>query len=174
MAQTADDGIATSAGLIAPIEQVSDETFRKFVAALSGARDIKHGHQLFTQACATCHRIGNEGHDVGPDLIGQLGMAEEALLKDILMPNERIRPGFETTIIELSDRGTIAGVLKEDAPTSLTLIQPNGTEQVLLRKDVVGVRRIANSLMPSFAETLKPSDAADLLAWLRTNLKSPQ
>jgi putative heme-binding domain-containing protein len=99
-------------------------------------------------------------------------MAEEALLKDILMPNERIRPGFETTVAELSDRTTIAGILKEDGATSLTIIQANGAEHVLLRKDVTGVRRVANSLMPSFVETLKPSDVADLLAWLRSNLKA--
>ena len=43
-------------------------------------------------------------------------------------------------------------------------------EQVLLRKDVLGVRRLAASLMPSFAEGLKPADVADLLAWLRSNL----
>src|SRR5439155_14234202 len=56
--------------------------------------------------------------------------------------------------------------------TSLTLMSPNGVEQVLLRKDVTGVRRLATSLMPSFAEGLKPSDVADLLGWLRSHLGS--
>jgi hypothetical protein len=51
-------------------------------------------------------------------------------------------------------------------------VQAGGLEQVLLRKDVQGVRRLATSLMPSFADTLKPTDAADLLAWLRSQLKA--
>ncbi len=46
-------------------------------------------------------------------------------------------------------------------------------EQVLLRKDVTGLRRVAGSLMPSFAETLTPADLASLLAWLRSNLRTP-
>ena len=46
-------------------------------------------------------------------------------------------------------------------------------EQVLLRKDVTGVRRLATSLMPSFAEALTPADTANLLAWLRGNLNVP-
>ena len=103
-------------------------------------------------------------------MLGQLGMAEESLLKDILLPNERIRPGYETTLVQTRDGGSVTGLLKSDGATSLTLMQPGGVEQVLLRKDVSGVRRLATSLMPSFAEGLKPADVADLLAWLRSHL----
>jgi putative heme-binding domain-containing protein len=154
------------------VEQISEETFRRFVAALAGPRDLKHGHEIYLKACATCHRMGTEGNDWGPDLIGQLGMAEESLLKDILIPSERIRPGYETTLVQLRDGAALTGLVKNEGATSLTLAQPGGVEQVLLRKDVAGVRRLATSLMPSFAEGFTPSDAADLLAWLRSNLKS--
>jgi len=159
-------------GQLPPIEPISDETFRKFVAALAGPRDLKHGHEIFLQACATCHRIGKEGSEVGPDMLGQLGMAEESLLKDILMPNERIRPGYETTLVQMRDGGAMTGLLKSDDATSLTLVQAGAVEQVLLRKDVLGVRRLASSLMPSYAEGLQPADVADLLAWLRSHLKT--
>ncbi len=169
-AEIADEETTTVTGKLPDVQQVSDETFRRYVDALAGPRDLKRGHELFVQACANCHRIGNEGHDVGPDLIGQLGIAEEALLKDVLMPNDRIRPGFETTVVQMSDGGSSVGILKDDGATSLTVMQPNGAEQTLLRKDVLGVRRVANSLMPSFVETLKPADVANLLAWLRSNL----
>lgn len=153
-------------------ESISEEQFRKFVLALDQPRDLKRGHDLFTQACAPCHRIGNEGHSVGPDLLGQAGMAEEGLLKELLMPNERIRPGYESTLVEPHSGSAIAGILKEEGATSLTLSLPNGIEQILLRKDVRGVRRIASSLMPSFAQTLSPADAAHVLAWLKNQLQS--
>ena len=172
VATVADDEALVTTGKLPPVERVSEQTFRKFVAALSGPRDLKHGHELYLQACATCHRLGTEGFDIGPDLLGQLGIAEESLLKDILMPNERIRPGYETTLVQMADGGAVTGILKEDEATSLTLMSPGGIEQVLLRKDVTGVRRLATSLMPSFAEGLAPADAASLLAWLRSNLKS--
>ena len=168
----ADDESLVPTGALPPIEQISDETFRKYVAALSGPRDLKRGHELFVQACAACHRIGKEGHDVGPDLLGQLGVAEEALLKDILLPNERTRPGFETTLVQTSDGSAVAGILKDDGATSLSLMLPNGVEQVLLRKDVTGVRRLAASLMPSFTEGLTPADVANILVWLRSHLRT--
>lgn len=173
IATVADDEALVPAGKLPPVEIISDETFRKYVAALAGSRDLQRGHELFGQACATCHRIGTEGHDVGPDLLGQLGMAEDSLLKDILMPNERIRPGYETTLVQMADGSAVIGILKDDGATSLTLALPNGVEQVLLRKDVTGVRRLATSLMPSFAEGLTPADAANVLAWLKSNLRTP-
>lgn len=151
----------------APPEAVSDEAFRQFVAALAGPRDPARGRVVFQQACASCHRLGEEGHDFGPDLRGQLGMAEETLLQDILRPGERLRPGFETVEVRLAGGDRVAGILKDDGATSLTLRQPGGVEQVLLRRDVAEVRRLPGSLMPSFAETLTPEDAAHLLAWLR-------
>jgi putative heme-binding domain-containing protein len=156
------------------VEQVTDETFRRFLAALAGPRDLKRGHELYVQACATCHRIGGEGHDVGPDLLGQLGMAEETLLHDVLTPNERIRPGYETMEARTRDGGTWTGLLKDDGATSITLVQAGGVEQVLLRKDVSDVRRLTTSLMPSFAEGISPSDMANILAWLRGNLNNPK
>jgi mono/diheme cytochrome c family protein len=73
----------------------------------------------------------------------------------------------------MADGNTASGILKEDGATSLTLVLPNGVEQVLLRKDVTGVRRLATSLMPSFAEGLTPADVANVLAWLRSNLAPP-
>jgi len=155
------------------VDPISDERFRQYVAALAGKRDPLRGHELFLQSCAPCHRICTEGHDVGPDLLGQLGLAEESLLKEILLPNDHIRPGYETTLVEMANHTTAAGILKDDGATSLTLVLPNGVEQVQLRKDVVGVRRLATSLMPSFAEGLTPADVANVLAWLRSNLGVP-
>jgi putative membrane-bound dehydrogenase-like protein len=173
VATQADDEALVPARTVPAVETVSDETFRQYVAALSGPRDLKRGHEVFQQACASCHRIGAEGHDVGPDLLGQLGMAEEGLLKEILLPSERIRPGFETTLVQTTGGATVTGILKDDGATSLTLRLPNGVEHTLLRKDVTGVRRLAGSLMPSYAETLPPADVAHVLAWLRGQLKPP-
>lgn len=100
-------------------------------------------------------------------------MAEEGLLKDILLPNERIPPGYETTLVQMADGIAVVGILKDDAATSLTLASAGGVEQAPLRKDVTGVRRLATSLMPSFAEGLSPVDVANLLFWLKSNLNAP-
>lgn len=172
VASAADTPTVMPLDLAKPAMEVSDETFRKFVAALSGPRDPRRGHEVLQQTCIACHRIGTEGFDFGPELLGQLGMAEESLLKDILLPSEHIRPGFETTMVETQGGTPVIGLLKEDGATSLTIAQPGGVQQVLLRKDITGVRRLPMSLMPSFATVLAPADLANILTWLRSNLKA--
>ncbi len=157
--------------LAPPVVAVSDATFRAFTAALKGPRDPKRGHQIFLQACATCHRVGAEGQHFGPDLMGELGVAEETLVRHLLLPSERIRPGFETTLVDTQAGASLAGLLVEDGATSLSLRLPGGVEQTVLRKDVKGIRRAAVSMMPSFAESITPPDVASLLEWLRGNLK---
>jgi len=166
-----ESAMATETAAEAPM---SEAAFRQFADALSVPRDLSRGHQLYLQACAMCHRLGREGHDVGPDLMGQLGMTEEVLLRDLLLPGERIRPGYETTQVRLRDGSVVTGILKDDGATSLTLAQAGGVEQVLLRRDVTDVRRLAVSLMPPFGEGLPPGDIASLLAWLRSNLRTSE
>ena len=161
------------AGLPPPAPPVTEETFRRYVTALSAPRDTKRGHELFLQACVTCHRVGDEGTHFGPDLMGELGMTEETLVRHLLLPSERIRPGFETILVETLAGTSLAGLLHEDETTSLTLRQPGGVEKIVLRQDVKGVRRSSVSLMPSFAEALPPADVANVLAWLRSQFKTP-
>jgi putative membrane-bound dehydrogenase-like protein len=167
-------GSATTTESPAAKMDVSDETFRKFLAALADPRDAKRGSEIFTQSCAICHKIGHEGHVFGPDLLGELGVAEETLVRHILLPNERIRPGYETTLVALKDNTTSAGLLKNDGATSLTLLSPGGIEQIILKKDVATKRRLATSLMPSFAEAITPADLANLLSWLRHQPHAPK
>ncbi|MEZ5329594.1 MAG: hypothetical protein R3F19_31495 [Verrucomicrobiales bacterium] len=155
----------------APAMEVSDETFRDYVSALANPRNEARGHEIYRQSCMICHDLGEEGHSFGPDLLGELGVAEETLIRHLLLPSERIRPGYETTLIDTHGGAPVIGLLKDDGATSLTLALPGGIDQVILRKDVKGVRRFATSLMPSFAGVLAPTDIADLLAWLRAQWK---
>lgn len=152
--------------------EVSDATFRSYVAAFASTRDLKRGHEIYLQSCSLCHRIKNEGKEVGPDLLGEIGVAEETTLRSILMPSERIRPGYETTMVSTTTGLTAMGILKEDGATSLTLIGVGGVEQVVLRKDISAVRRLPTSLMPPFGPMLLPTDVANVIAWLRSNLGS--
>ncbi len=153
-----------------PPPEVSEDTVRTYLAALAAPRDLQRGHMVYLQSCSPCHRIGKEGSEVGPDLLGEIGVAEETTLRSILLPSERIRPGFETTLVSLSGGGEAKGLLKEDGPTSLTLVAMGGVEQVVLRREVTGVRRTATSLMPPFAPVLGPGEVADVIAWLRSTI----
>jgi putative membrane-bound dehydrogenase-like protein len=153
-----------------PETEVSEEKFKRFVAALDRPRDTHRGGQVFRQHCIACHRLGGEGLDFGPDLIGEIGGAEETMVRHLLLPAERIRPGFETTEIVTTGGDRLLGLLKTESATALTLSLPGGIEQVVLRQDAAQIRRVTRSLMPSFADILTPAESANLIAWLRGQL----
>lgn len=150
--------------------QVTDETFQAFTDALNQDRDLLAGSELFQLHCALCHKVGNKGNEVGPDVLGEAGVAEESLLRHVILPNARIRPGFGTTYAIMNDGSMITGLLKEDGPTGITLTIPGGIEKTLLRKDIQRIERRYASMMPPYANIIQPDDMADLLGWIRSQL----
>lgn len=150
--------------------EVSDETFKTYTEALREERDLSAGHQVFKLHCALCHKVGEEGNEVGPDVLGEAGVAEESLLRHVIIPNARIRPGFGTTYVIMKDGSLVTGLLKEDGPTGITLTIPGGIQQTLLRKDIERIERRYASMMPPYANIIPPKDMANLLGWIRSQL----
>jgi len=157
-----------AARLLATSDGASDETFRRFAVALAAPRDKAHGEKVFRDQCATCHQLNGTGFVVGPDLGAEFQRAEEAILKDILAPNETISAGYPTYLVETASGQALNGILASESATSITLRMPAGLEQVILRKDLARFESLAVSLMPeSLATTLEPMDVADVIAFLR-------
>jgi putative heme-binding domain-containing protein len=108
------------------------------------------------------------GFAVGPDLGAEFQRAEEAILKDILAPNDTLTAGYPTYVIETSAGETFNGILASESATSVTLRMPAGLEQVILRKNIARFHSLAVSLMPEgLLESIGPSDVADVIAFIR-------
>ena len=154
--------------LFATLKPVDDATLQRFVTALNAKRNTGAGQVTFSQHCATCHRAHGIGFAVGPDLTSEFRRAEETIVRDILAPSSVIVTGHETYTVETSDGRVLSGVLTGESANSLTLTLPGGVRLDVLRKDVQSLKSLPVSLMPeSLAVALKPSDVANVIAWLR-------
>jgi putative membrane-bound dehydrogenase-like protein len=157
-----------AARLMPRFNPANDATFQRFAAALGGPRDPARGEQVFREHCATCHLVRGIGFAVGPDLGAEFQRAEQAILRDVLAPNDSITAGYPTYVIETTGGQSQEGILVNESATSLTLRQAAGVELVFLRKDVARLSTVAVSLMPeALKENLTPEDAAAVIAWLR-------
>ncbi|MCS7167997.1 MAG: c-type cytochrome [Gemmatales bacterium] len=144
------------------------EVLRKYQEALRLPRDPKRGRAIFAQHCAVCHRLENEGVEVGPPLSEAKDRPDETLLADILDPSSVIAAGFQTYVVATVDGKVYYGVLAAETPTSVTLRQEKGLHTVILRKDIDQMRAVSKSLMPDEMEKqLSPQDVADLIGYLR-------
>jgi len=140
----------------------------RYQRALTGERNLERGKQVFVKNCLACHKLGDEGHDVGPRLGTIINKPDETILLDVLDPSGRIEPEYRSYLVVTEDGRTFTGILASESPTSVTLRKEKGTSESILRKDIEVIKASDVSLMPSNVhEQISPQDAADLIGFLR-------
>ncbi len=138
-------------------------------AALEIKGDQAAGAAVFKKLCASCHRLGNEGVEVGPDLAALNDKSPEALLIAILDPNRAFEARYANFSIATVDGRVLSGLIASESATAVTLRRQDGKEDVLLRSQIDEMTASGQSLMPEGLEKdLKPRDLADLIAFLVT------
>jgi putative heme-binding domain-containing protein len=145
---------------------------QKRKVALSGDPDLKAGYEVAKKTCFVCHKLHNEGvADVGPDLTGVGRSTLDALLHNIIDPNEVIGRGYESTEVELKDGRNLTGRIVEDAPSRLKLVASGPTEHVIARSDIEKMHTSELSLMPDGLEQIPDADFRNMVWYL---LNPPQ
>jgi putative membrane-bound dehydrogenase-like protein len=137
--------------------------------ALALKADPGRGKLVFKKNCATCHRLENEGTEVGPDLLSALrNKTSETLLVDIFDPGREVDPRYINYVVTSKNGRTFTGLIAAETASSLTLRRAEKAEDTILRSQIDEVQATAKSLMPENLETqLGKQEVADLLAYLQ-------
>jgi putative membrane-bound dehydrogenase-like protein len=136
--------------------------------ALQGPRDPTRGQAVFKRECAACHRLGDTGHVVGPDLTSSAQRDAEALLVHILDPNRYVQPNWSQYQVVTKDGRVASGLLASQGATSVTLRREEDRVETVLRTDIEELRSSGQSLMPEGFETrISSQEMADLVAFLQ-------
>jgi putative membrane-bound dehydrogenase-like protein len=150
----------------------SDPDKQKLIAAkklvmLNGAVDYDAGHALAQKTCLVCHTFYGEGMHVGPDLTGVGRSTIDALLNNVIDPNQIIGAGYENTIVETKDKRSLAGRLVENAPDHVKLLSSGDKEDVIARADIASMRTEKISVMPEgLVDTMPDADLRNLLWYI--------
>jgi putative heme-binding domain-containing protein len=125
------------------------------------------GREAFNRNCANCHRIGETGALVGPQLDGLGNRGLDRILEDILDPNRNVDAAFRYQTIRTKSDDVFTGLFRREEGDSLVFSDATGKEFTVNRREVEEQRQSENSLMPDgFAEVLPEQDLHDLLAFL--------
>jgi putative membrane-bound dehydrogenase-like protein len=144
------------------------EVVARYGAALSLPADAARGRAVFDRECATCHRLGDAGHAVGPNLASIGRRTPDEILLHVLDPNREVAPDYLEYAAELADGRVLSGVVAAESATSLQLVRAGGESATILRSELAALRGTGKSLMPDGLEARIPPDAmADLVAFLR-------
>jgi putative membrane-bound dehydrogenase-like protein len=143
------------------------EVIAKYQAALSMKGDASRGKVVFEAACATCHRAGDLGKDVGPNLATIRQWNPDQVLSNILDPNREVAPNFVGYTVETKDGRTLDGIIAGESAGSVTLKRAEGVTETVLRRDIVSISGSGLSLMPEGVESaITVEQMADLIAFL--------
>lgn len=138
--------------------------------ASGNAANGKKNFEMGKGTCIACHKIGEAGRPIGPDLshIGAI-RTERDLLESILFPSNTLARDYEAHVIETSDGQQILGVIKSHTAEGLLVIDIAGQEKTVAHQTIVGDTTLTTSLMPQgLDQTMPESELLDLVAWLRS------
>ena len=142
------------------------------LAATVAGGDPSNGEKLFLSgkgACFVCHRVGDQGGQIGPDLstIGRIRTARD-LYESVLYPSESIARDFDTYEISVKSGGAArTGLIHGQSTRGIEFVSLGGQKEEIPHNEVASIRRVPMSLMPmGLQQTLAPDDLRDLIAWL--------
>jgi putative heme-binding domain-containing protein len=135
-------------------------------------RDFDRGRILFGQAgCAACHRFGDEGASVGPDLTNLAGrFSARDVLESIIEPSKEISDQYGAIIIKKKDGDVVVGRVGNLNGDNLMVIEnmfaPGDFTQVK-RPDIESIEPSKVSMMPEgLLNYFKQDEILDMMAYL--------
>ena len=142
--------------------------------ALAEARDLgdaRRGALVFADprfACLSCHRVGDQGGGVGPDLTtAGLCLTPEHLVESILWPRRQVREGYEAVTVATRDGQVRQGYQQGAHDDAIALRMPATGEVLrLARADVEEVRADGTLMPEGLAEAMSAGQRRDLIRFL--------
>jgi putative membrane-bound dehydrogenase-like protein len=147
----------------------------RYQAAAELASDPKAGLATFRKVCASCHRLGAEGFEVGPDLTALSDKSPASLLVALLDPNRAFEAKFTSFTIQTTDGRILDGMIASESANGITLRGRDGKEVAVPRAEIEAMASSSQSLMPEGLEKdLSVQDVANVIGYLRSISSPPK
>jgi putative heme-binding domain-containing protein len=171
LATSKDKAIRDQAFKVLGAWQDSSDDVKSLIAAkkqacLTGEPDLANGKLIFTSTCMVCHEFHGGGQKVGPDLIGSGRSNLDAILANVIDPNQIIGNGYENFTVATKDGRTLAGRVVENTPGHVKLLGAGGAAQVVPRDQIATLTNTKQSLMPMGFGALPDAMFRDLIWYI--------
>lgn len=163
-----DEAIRMRAAAVIGRVRDMDADKAKIIAAkkqmiLAGQPDVSAGHEIARKTCFVCHKLYGEGAEVGPDLTGVGRSSLDALLVNVIDPNQIVGKGYENVEIETKDGRTVSGRIVEETDSRLKLVSAGPKEEVVSKSEIASKRVSEMSVMPEGLEQMPDNDFRNLI-----------
>ena len=142
--------------------------------ALRTKGNLRRGQAVFENTeksfCLKCHRLGDRGGRIGPDLTG-IGsrFSRIHLIESILEPNRSVAPSYSTLVVAMKDGNVLSGIRVSQSNQILVLGDNQGKLHQIDTQNVEEITDQAVSTMPEGLEKkLTEREFTDLIAFLES------
>ena len=173
LAVAADAALPQSSGPQVLVRDWKAEELIPLLDRVGSKRSFDAGKQAFAGAqCVLCHRIGQNGGLVGPDLTAVSSRFNRRdLLDSILNPSRVIDDKFRNTVFALKGGANVIGTVEREDEKSVTVrTSPLLPQTTVLQKADVQGRELSpiSPMPPSLLNVLTQAQILDLLAYLES------
>jgi len=162
--------------------RLTDEHAAKFTSSSSITKqyadsmvggNVARGKDLFKNrsqlSCVRCHRVGENGGEVGP-VLSDIGVTKnsEYLMEAIVDSNATIAQGFETMIVQTDEGQIISGIVKAQDDDNLTLVTAMNEIVVIEQDSIEGVKKGQSSMPVDLMKYMSRRELRDLMAYLKS------
>ena len=128
------------------------------------------GKKLYAASCAACHRLFEQGGQIGPDLTAYQRDDLGTMLLNIINPSAEIREGYENFLLTTKDGRLASGFLVEQDNRSVVLRGLDGQDVTFDREAIRELKAQGLSLMPGgLLAVYNDGQIRDLMAYLRSS-----
>jgi putative membrane-bound dehydrogenase-like protein len=140
----------------------------KMKPALTIKGNNLNGEKIFSNTCASCHKYGSIGNEVGPVLTEISRKSKATILHDILDPNAAVDPKYVNHSLETKSRAIHMGIVANETDKSVTIHKIGGEKVMVNKSEIKSFRSLGTSLMmEGFENALSNQEMADLLEFLQ-------
>ena len=146
-----------------------DELVEHLTSDLGSQGSVAKGELVFTKAqCAKCHKFGDQGEALGPDLtsISKRFMRKE-VLQSILFPSHVISSQFAAKTVVTTTGRSYTGIVGAGAAGAKIILQANGEKVTVQANEVDEIVASPKSAMPDgLLNQLTLEEISDLFTYL--------
>lgn len=141
-----------------------------FVELVRTKADAKRGEEIYRREslkCVTCHRVGDQGPRVGPNLAA-IGAASplDYIIDSLVHPAKNVKEGYQTLVVLTDDGRVVTGIQVSRSDQELVLRDSLDREVRVPLADI-DEESIGTSLMPAgLVDSLSREELGDLVRYL--------
>ncbi|MCP4099105.1 MAG: cytochrome-c oxidase, cbb3-type subunit I [Planctomycetaceae bacterium] len=130
--------------------------------------DVKRGKSIFKTTCGACHKLFDEGGDVGPDLTGTKRSSLKYLVENSVAPSFEILENYKTELVLTIDGETFSGTLAGEDDEKIVLKTAENPRLEILKDDLEERKESTLSVMPpGQLDQMEPQELRDLMKYLQ-------